>query len=257
MPCSVDATTTAPQSCLRGYKSRLFSSPTRLALLFLVLVASASASQAAWAGYYMNSSQADLSIILAPPPAVDSARGQADLRAVLTAQNNRSKAQIREAQADAEESVFRFADVMGSGFNSRNLPFATRFFQRVSSDTEEAVAAAKDHFGRPRPFAVNHDIKPVVGRPGGPSYPSGHAAFAYVDAILLAYMEPDKAAAIFDRAEQYSYAREVGGVHYPTDLQAGRISASVIANVLLHEPRFIADLNRAKVEVRRATGLHP
>jgi acid phosphatase (class A) len=142
---------------------------------------------------------------------------------------------------------------MGPRFDSRNLPFATQFFRHVASDTEEAVAPAKEHFDRPRPFVVDHNIKPVLGRPGGPSYPSGHATFAYVDAILLAQMEPAKAAAIFARADQYSYAREVGGVHYPTDLRAGQISASVIANVLLHQPRFLADLNRAKAEVRHVT----
>jgi acid phosphatase (class A) len=141
---------------------------------------------------------------------------------------------------------------MGPGFNPKNLPFTTLFFHRVSFDSEEAVAIAKRHFDRPRPFVIDHNITPVVGRSGSPSYPSGHATFAYVDAILLAYMEPHKVVAIFARAKQYSYRREIAGVHYPTDLQAGQISASVIANVLLHNSRFLADLNRAKAEVRHA-----
>lgn len=226
-------------------------------LLALLLALQAVALRSAWAGFYMNASQVDLVDVLPPPPARESARGKADLQAVLAAQQSRTQAQIREAQADAEESVFRFADVMGPGFSASNLPFATQFFQHVASDSDDAVDAAKRHFDRPRPSAVDDNVKPIAGRPGGPSYPSGHATFAYIEAILLAYMEPNRASAIFNRAEQYSYGREISGVHYPTDLEAGQISASVIANVLLHEPRFRADLSRAKAEVRHAAGLPP
>lgn len=230
--------------------------PKRFILSLLFLLASLSlASRDVWAGYYMDPSQVDLVTILPPPPLPDSAEGRADLQAVLTAQRNRTAAKVRDARSDAEESVFQFADVMGAGFSQRNLPFATRFFRHVSLDTEEAVAVAKAHFDRPRPFALDRNITPIVGGSSGHSYPSGHAAFAYVDAILLAYIEPHKAVAIFARAKQYSYRREIAGVHYPTDLRAGWISASVIANVLLHNSRFLADLNRAATEVRHATKL--
>jgi membrane-associated phospholipid phosphatase len=44
---------------------------------------------------------------------------------------------------------------------------------------------------------------------------SGHAAFAYVTAILLADMVPEKALAIFDRAAIIAHSRVVAGVHYP------------------------------------------
>jgi hypothetical protein len=37
-------------------------------------------------------------------------------------------------------------------------------------------------------------------------------------------MVPEKASAIFDRAALYANNRAVAGVHYPTDVEAGRIS---------------------------------
>jgi acid phosphatase (class A) len=49
----------------------------------------------------------------------------------------------------------------------------------------------------------------------------------------------------------------IGGVHYPTDIEAGRISGSVIDNVLLHDPKFKADFARATAEVRQALGFPP
>ena len=77
-----------------------------------------------------------------------------------------------------------------------------------------------------------------------PSYPSGHTTFAYVMAILLANMVPEKSVAIFDRAASYGYNRVVVGAHFPTDVEAGRIAGTVIDSVFLHEPRFLTDSAR-------------
>jgi acid phosphatase (class A) len=112
------------------------------------------------------------------------------------------------------------------------------------------------HFNRQRPVAVHQRVEPVVNAGGG-SYPSSTAAFAYVAAILLANMVPEKAPAIFARAGDWGHNRVVSGVHYPGDVEAGRISGSIIDNVLLHDPAFMADFAKAKAkaEVRRAIGL--
>jgi acid phosphatase (class A) len=227
------------------------------ALIAIATLAAATTSFAA--DYYLNPAQVDLIQILAPPPAPDSAKGKADLQAVLDAQRDRTPAEVKSAQADARLSVFRFADVVGPGFKPDKLPFATQFFARVVIEDEHAIDVAKAIFHRPRPYVLDHAVKPAVPTTmnGYTSYPSGHATFAYATAIVLANMVPEKAAAIFDRADRFAENRVIGGVHYPTDLQAGRISASVIANVLLHDPRFEADFRRARGEVRHALGLGP
>jgi acid phosphatase (class A) len=205
--------------------------------------------------YYISVSSVDLVHILAPPPAPDSAAGKADLKAVLEAQRSWTPAIVASAQADEQLSVFRFAEVIGPGFKPENLPFTTKFFERISSDQAQAVRAAKAYFHRPRPFVVDAEIKPAERLSANASYPSGHATFAYVGAIILADMLPEKAAAIFERAEVYAHNRVIEGVHYPSDLEAGRISGSVIDNVLLHDAHFMADYEKARVEVRRALGL--
>jgi acid phosphatase (class A) len=180
------------------------------------------------------------------------------VQAVLDAQRDRTPAEVESAQADSQLSVFRFADVMGPRFKPENLPFAAKFFARVVADEDHAIDPAKEHFNRPRPYVADHDVKPVLGTMNGnASYPSGHATFAYAAAILLAEMAPEKAAAIFDRADRFAENRVIAGVHYPTDIEAGRVSGSVIDNVLLHEPRFETDFARATAEVRHALGLSP
>src|SRR3984893_3422526 len=205
--------------------------------------------------YYISPSSVDLVHILAPPPAPDSAAGQADLKAVLDAQRTWTSAIVASAAADEQLSVFRFADVIGPGFKPENLPFTTKFFDGVSSDEAQAVRVAKAYFKRPRPFVADAGIKPMERLSAYASYPSGHATFAYVDAIILADMLPEKAPAIFERAEVYAHNRVIEGVHYPSDLEAGRISGSVIDNEFLHNAHFMADYEKARAELRHALGL--
>jgi len=226
-----------------------------VAALIAIVITIAKPSFAADA--HINSTQVDLIWILAPPPAPDSAKGKADLQCVLEAQRHRTPAEVASVKADTSLSVFRFADTMGPAFKPENLPFATQFFARTAADDENAIDPAKEHFNRMRPFAADYDVKPVVTTMTYGSYPSGHATFAYAAAILLAAMVPEKAAVIFERADRYAENRVIAGVHYPTDIEAGKICGSVIDNVMLHDPRFEADFTRATAEVRHALGLPP
>jgi acid phosphatase (class A) len=60
---------------------------------------------------------------------------------------------------------------------------------------------------------------------------------------------------LFERAKDYGRNRVIGGVHFPSDVLAGRISAAVIVNTFLQQPLFIKDFNQVKTEVRKAIGL--
>jgi acid phosphatase (class A) len=226
--------------------------------LFVSLIAAAFAvSSAAQArdAFYLSPAEVDLIHVLAPPPTMDSPAGNADLQAVLAAVNSRTDEEIKQVQADDQRIVFRFADVMGQNFRSEDLPFATQFFQQVYEDGNAATVAAKAYFKRQRPFVVDPDIKIIVVQAPDFSYPSNHSTFAYEAGILLAAMVPEKAAAIFERAAGYAHNRVIAGVHFPTDVEAGRISGSVIDNSLLHDAHFLTEFEHAESEVRKAIGL--
>jgi acid phosphatase (class A) len=227
-------------------------------LSFSLIAAALVVSSAAKAreAFYLNPAEVDLIHVLEPPPAADSPAGQADMQAVLAAVNSRTDAQIKHVQADDQRIVFRFADVMGANFRPESLPLAAQFFQHVYDDGNAATVAAKAYIKRQRPFVVDPDIKIIVVQAPDFSYPSNHSTFAYEAAILLAAMVPEKAAAIFERAADYGHNRVIAGVHFPTDIEAGRISASVIDNTLLHDAHFLSDFERAKSEVRAALGLN-
>ena len=207
--------------------------------------------------FYIEPSQVDLDHLLAPPPALGSAAETEDLTAVMKAEQDRTAEQAVAAEEDHDRTVFRFADVMGPDFTPQNLPFATKFFRRVFSDQNKIVKETKAYFARPRPFVVDSNLTPMVYPKPTPSYPSGHTTFAYVMAILLANMVPEKAVSIFDRAAQYGYNRVVAGAHFPTDVESGRIAGTVIDSVFFHEPRFMTDFFRARAEIRQVLKLPP
>ncbi|HXP96524.1 MAG TPA: phosphatase PAP2 family protein [Telmatospirillum sp.] len=235
----------------------------RFLLVVVLMVAPIVASHAVETPY-LTAEDVPLLDLLPPPPAPDSAAQQADMEAVVAAQAARTDASAEQAKADSLRSVMRFADVLGAGANDQALPVTKALFRQVARETEELTDLAKARYQRPRPFATNAALHPLLvtpsdgSRPTGqsPSYPSGHSAFAAVAGILLAGMVPEQRTAIFVRADTFAHNRLVAGVHFPSDIEAGRIAGTVIANALLHNPRFLADYDRSRTELRHALGLN-
>ena len=74
-------------------------------------------------------------------------------------------------------------------------------------------------------------------------------------AIILAVMVPEYHDVIFERAEDYAFSRIVGGMHYPNDLEGGRIAGTAMAATLLADTQFRQDVQSAKSELRKVLGL--
>ncbi|WP_233842938.1 phosphatase PAP2 family protein [Dyella sp. 2HG41-7] len=198
----------------------------------------------------------ELSNLLPPPPAAGSAAAKQDLQAVLAAQKSRTADEMSAAKADSERSVFRFADVLGSSMQAAALPKTAAFFDRVAKLDKAEVKDAKLYWQRARPSVVSDQVHPLSKeKPNDWSYPSGHATFGYSTAVLLANMLPEKRAAIFARADLYGQHRIVMGVHFPSDVEAGRIAGTVIAAQVLQDPQWQQDYEAVRSELRHALGL--
>jgi acid phosphatase (class A) len=79
----------------------------------------------------------------------------------------------------------------------------------------------------------------------GFSHPSGHATGGMTYALVLAEMFPEHKDALIARGEQIGEDREVAGVHYPSDVVAGRKIAKEIVKRLLANPDFHAEMQKA------------
>jgi acid phosphatase (class A) len=226
----------------------------RFRLLLLVLLLSL--PQLAWSEtLFVSPGQVDLARLLPPPPAMGSAEQRDEIALLLQLQKQRTPAMVALAQADAAREVFRFADAVGPQFTADKLPATAALFQAVKENGDAILGNAKKHWDRPRPYAVSSEIDPCVHKPGNASYPSGHATYGTLVAVILADMVPEKAQALAARAEQYRFNREIGGVHYPSDVAAGRIAGTVIAAFLFNSPAFQQQYAVARAEVRSALGL--
>jgi hypothetical protein len=86
----------------------------------------------------------------------------------------------------------------------------------------------KYKFNRPRPSQLSNRIMPPIDPPGHASYPSGHATEAYlVSGLLGLVMQLNDPAApppgsLERLADRIARNREVLGVHYRSDSEAGR-----------------------------------
>jgi acid phosphatase (class A) len=241
------------------------------------MVAMLAVPSVALADPYITPDQVDFTHLLPAPPAPGSSAGQHDLSEVLRARGDADADERARAEADAQVSIFRFADVLGPKFREgRRLEKTMAFFQHVARDTRPLNSAGKAHWHRDRPFVADPNVypsDPVMlgacnekdGQAGSPpmpacphgvsySYPSGHSTFGVLTAILLAQMVPEKHDALLARGWAYGRARVVNGVHYPTDVEAGRIAASVMAALMMQNAHFRADLIEARAELRSVLG---
>jgi len=98
---------------------------------------------------------------------------------------------------------------------------------------EHVVMCLKGHFRSPRPSQLSPAMVPMIDPPATPSFPAGHAVQAYLMSYLLAYSlrnipqqnlsNVDTAKGpLFDLAYRVSENRIVAGVHFPTDIEAGK-----------------------------------
>jgi acid phosphatase (class A) len=205
---------------------------------------------------YSDNKEINLLMLLPPPPANDSAQMKAELGEILTVQVTRTKAMEERAIADATENVWRFADVVDSPkFNAASLPKFAAFFDRVVETEGAVVDPAKDVWKRPRPHLYSDLVKPVVPLSKSGSYPSGHATVGTLMGVELANMLPEKRAQILARAWEYGHNRVVGGIHYASDIEMGRISGMVIAQTISTHPDFKQEFEAAKAELRAALGM--
>jgi hypothetical protein len=88
----------------------------------------------------------------------------------------------------------------------------------------------KNHYKRPRPYWLDSSIIPVDGTETSSwSYPSGHSMGAYLIAFEMSKKYPHIADSIMDVAERIAITRAKTGVHFHSDLEAGKEIAKMIS----------------------------
>lgn len=203
--------------------------------------------------HYLAPNAIDMGTLLPVPCTPNSPEGKAELEQLYWIQCERTPEQVAAAQTDARVKMSLYRRVVGLWFTPENLPKTERLlFKLAEKDAKFFCEQAKTKFNRKRPEFEDRRIRVAVERETSPAYPSFHATRGLLFATLLAEVLPDKRAALFERGREIGFSREVGGVHHPSDVYAGRVLGQAVAKALLNNPRFRAELAEVKAEIDAA-----
>jgi acid phosphatase (class A) len=212
------------------------------------------------AGYLDPAERPDSLLLAPPPPAQGTARFAADVEGYKAARALRETPRWRLAIVDADvkfpHAADTFACALGVRIDATTTPTLYELLQRTVIDAGQSTYAAKEKYQRPRPFAVYGDSICVPEdaerlRSNG-AYPSGHASLGWVWALMLAELAPERANAVIARGYAYGENRVVCGVHWPSDVEAGRTIASAVFAKLHAKTEFVSQMQAARDELRKA-----
>lgn len=113
---------------------------------------------------------------------------------------------------------------------------AARVFALLNMAMHDAAVGcweAKFHYFNPRPSQLDPGIKTQIGLPNFPAYPSGHSTFSASAALILSYLFPGGASSFDAMRDEAGISRLYGGIHYRSDIDAGKAHGGRIAGYTL------------------------
>lgn len=204
---------------------------------------------------YLRPGALDITRILPPAPVKGGPRYRADRRIFRETRALRGSARWAMAITDANlrpaQLLRHFACSMDAEVTPDQVPHLLHIMRRASRDAGHAIATAKHHFRRLRPFWIDEGPtcrpRTLVGATF--DYPSGHATMGWMWAMILAQTEPDRATPILERGRSIGESRVVCGVHNASAIWAGRMTATAVMTLVMATPAYQRDLAAARGEL--------
>jgi membrane-associated phospholipid phosphatase len=182
-----------------------------------------------------------------PPPASGSARMAqeiVELRAVERTPRRVAAALFWEYAAGGARSYQFWNELLGRTLLEHRLdhdaPRAARAYAVVNVALYDAAVAcwdAKYAYWAIRPVQLDPRLVPLFATPNHPGYPSGHSCFGAAVAAVLAHLFPRDAAVFEALAAESSESRLWAGIHFRSDLEAGRALGRAVAERVLERVR--------------------
>lgn len=168
-------------------------------------------------------------------------------------QRNTERGDQAAADANVEDVAENFADAFGVAITKETTPCIYKLMYKMREDAGDlATRSAKKHYNRIRPFkyygvpTCNSKQEAELSTNG--SYPSGHTAIGWAEALVLAEINPDRQNEILKRGFEMGQSRVICGYHWQSDVDAGRIVGSAVVARLHANAEFQKCLEAAKKE---------
>ena len=194
---------------------------------------------------------------LPPPPAAGSALLASDEETYTATRKLRGTVRWALAAKDADltfpNAAQTFSCALGLTISPEQTPHLNMLVRRVRADASRANDKAKDLYKRQRPYLARGDTSCTPQeKHKNDSYPSGHSSIGWAWALVLAEIAPDRADRIFSRGLAFGESRVVCGVHWKSDVEAGRVVGASAVSRLHANPVFAAQLELARKEIEAA-----
>jgi len=218
-------------------------------------------------GYLDPKQLPDSLALLPPPPAPGSAQQAADLATYQSTRALRDTPRWALAVKDANLSFPAAASTFGCALqipiSQEGTPNLNMLLRRTLLDAGLATYGAKNKYQRQRPFVVaggetcTPAEQPALAKDG--SYPSGHTAIGWAWALVLVQAAPQRMDAVLQRGYAFGQSRVICGVHWQSDVDAGRVIGAAAVARLQSDATFKAQLALARDEITQAQakGLKP
>lgn len=211
-------------------------------------------------GYLTPAQLPDSLALLPPPPAPGSIAQAADDASFhqLAALRSTPRGELahQDAQLKFPAAAQAFACALGVPVSTQGTPHLEMLLRRTLTDAGRATYKAKDHYRRTRPFVAfgqpscTPQEEGYLAKDG--SYPSGHSAVGWAWALVLTELAPDRADALLQRGRAFGQSRGICGVHWRSDIEAGRLVGAATVARLQADAVFKAQLTLARTEVAQA-----
>jgi hypothetical protein len=170
------------------------------------------------------------SIVIDVPRPPGSAEMEDELRLLVDKQTNLRPARIEEILAQQDEFQLYLVAQLGIGRRSHpNTYLLLKIVDRVGVLT---MASLKMRYNRVRPSHIYPRLFPPIDVPDHSSYPSGHALVSRLMAFAAIDVVPEMGDAPELMSQRISENREIAGLHFPSDTNAGYAAAEQVFPIL-------------------------
>lgn len=188
---------------------------------------------------------------LGAPPAADSAEQKREIEQIIAIQAKLSDAE--KAQVMHEDTItpaMIVTPVLGAKYSEATHPKLFELLRHAASDAWRIGDNTQEFWDRKRPWLTDSRVALLAKPITRPSYPSGHSTTNHTWAHVLSELFPNKRDALFKYAYTIGENRMRGGVHYPSDVKAGKTLAAIIYEKMRTNLQFQRELKAAREELK-------
>ena len=166
----------------------------------------------------------------------------------------RGKQAIADANIQFNHFLEIFGEIMEVNLSEEKTPAIACYMKAVYDYTGQGIKNAKGSFERQRPFKHFGEPSSIpeeeekLGQYS--SYPSGHSTIAWTLALALTAIDDEHEYDIIHLGYELGQSRVIVGYHYQSDVDAGRMAASVTFAKIVSDEEFIRLMNLAKKELK-------